>query len=412
MEVLVVLVAECLVVPLLLGIWLLAEAVLTLIVGGISLLVGAVAGGQKREMSGRERPALMVYPGERRPWLKRAAIVLVSLLIVSLLGLLVVNYLFFEPAARLVLDKVKQRTGIEVTFGAASGNIFKGTVVLKRARLRRGHHQKSNFKLTAEEIAVDLDLMALLSLRPSLEYLRVEGLRGTFERTGKVDRQKPRRAYKIDELLVKNLEMTITDHTRGTQPIVLQVKINRLESLAFRSRMALFDILFKSSASGVVNQAPFTVEMQDSEDGCGANWTVHRLQLDRAGEYLFGDFNFIGRGSLDIEVLNRLQTAGVPAIEMQWRLVFRDIEVRGAKRLAAYIKDHAKELALEFRFRIPEQDFKDAVSLKGAGVGEKFRQLFGRTLLKLAVDKKEKIKEIGQKGMGRVKKFMGHSGTR
>jgi hypothetical protein len=412
MEVLVVLVAECLVVPLVLGIWLLAEAVLTLIVGGISLLVGAVSRGQKREKSGRERPALMVYRGKKRLWLKRAAIVLVSLLIVSLLGLLAVNYLFFEPAARLVLDKVKARTNIEVTFGAASGNIFKGTVVLKEARLKREYHQKSNFNLVAEEIAVDLDLLALLSLRPSLEYLRVAGMRGTFERKGKVDRQKPRRDYKIDELLVKNLEMTVTDHTRGSRPIVLPVKVDRLESRGFRSRMAVFDVLFKSSITGVVNQAPFRVERQDGEEGCGANWAVHGLQLDRAGEYLFGDFNFIDRGSLDMEVLTRLQTAGVPEIEMQWRLVFRDIEVQRPKRLAAYIKEHGQELAFEFRFRIPEGDFKDAVSLNGAGVGKKFRQLSGRTLLKLAVDKKKKIKEIGQKGIERVKKFMGRSGTR
>lgn len=415
MEVLVVLIAECLMIPVLAGIWFLVEAFLIFIFGAISFTLGVCSGRKRKEKLIRTRSPISVYR-QKRHWWRRISLAMAVLLIVSLLVLVTINYLYFEEAVRFMLDKVKARVDIDVTFTTATGNFFSGRAILKDARIRRTFDEKSNFDLTAEEIAVDLDLLALLTFRYSLEYLHVSNLKGTFERKGKIDRATPRRTYTIDKLIIKNLEMTITDLTRGGQPIVVPLKIDNLVSRSFRSRMVIFDLLFKTSMNGLINQAPFTVETHIGEEEYTAEWTLHQLSVDQAGEYLFGDFNFLSKGDLDIEISNHCKVEQNSNIEMAWKMIFKNIEVQrperlprllkdSAERLAAYLNDHMNEMAIDFRFLIAEQDFKDAVSLNGASIRPKLQRLFIRTLLQLVGENKEKIKNIGQKGIRRVKKF-------
>lgn len=353
-------------------------------------------------------------------WLRRLSITVTALFIITLVLALVINFFLFETTARIVLDQVKTRTGIEVAFDSAKGNIFTGTVQMTGVKLKREKHQKSLFDLQVEEMSLDMDMTALITFKAVMEELKVKGLKGTFQRVGKVKRLKPRKPFIIKSFIMENIDVQFSDTTRGEKPVTAVVKVDKMQSAPFRSKMSIYDILFNSTAKGTLEEASsFTIEKKESPDAMRSRWTLFDLPLELIGEYVGGPLKLISEGSIFIEVENQRQTGEKPGIKMDWYLVIRDIKAqvpdeypdtgikrKMADRVVEYINNHPGEFSFRFSLNIKEETFKNLVSFEGTGFQEALRKQLTAKLVDLAGKTKEKVKELGKKGIKKFKDFL------
>ncbi|UCH93680.1 MAG: hypothetical protein JSV88_25895 [Candidatus Aminicenantes bacterium] len=400
MEALIVLISEFLLVLVIAGIVFLIAGLLTLISGSVHLGVKA----KKKKVS----------------WLRRLSITFTVLFIITLALALVINFFLFEPTARLVLGQVKTRTGIDVTFDSAKGNIFAGTVQMTGVKLKREKHQSSLFDLHAEDLSLDMDMTALITFKAVMEELKVTGLKGTFRRVGKVTRMKSRKSFIIENFILEDIDLQFSDTTRGEKPVTASVKVPKMQSAPFRSQLSIFDFLFNSTCNGTLEEtSSFAIEKKESPEDRKSQWTLNDLPLELIGEYVGGPLKLISEGSVFIEVQNQRHTGEKPGIKMDWHLVIRDIKARVpeeypdtgikrrmADRVVSYINDHPGEFSFRFSLDIKEETFKDLVSFEGTGFQEALRKQLTAKLVDLAGKAKEKIKEIGKKGIKKFKDFL------
>jgi hypothetical protein len=402
MEALIVFISEFILVLVIAGIIFSIIGISTVVLGGINLGVKARAKTKKVN------------------WLRRLSITFTILFIITLVLALVIHFFLFEPCARIVLDQVKTRTGIEVAFDSAKGNIFTGTVQMTGVKLKREEHQNSLFDLQVEEMSLDMDMAALITFKAVMEELKVKGLKGTFQRVGKVKHLKPRKSFIIENFILEDIDVQFSDTTRGEKPVTAAVKVDKMQSAPFRSRLSIFDLLFNSTCNGTLEEtSSFAIEKKESPEDRESQWTLNDLPLALIGEYVGGPLKLISEGSIFIEVQNQRYTGEKPGIKMDWRLVIRDIKAQvpdeypdtGIKRRMAdgvveYINDHSREFSFRFSLDIKEETFKDLVSFEGTGFQEALRKQLTAKLVDLAGKAKEKVKNIGKKGIKKFKDFL------
>jgi len=400
MEALIVFISEFILVLVIAGIVFLISGLLMLLLGGVHLGVKA----KKKKVS----------------WLRRLSITVTILFVISLVLALVINFFLFETTARIVLDQVENRTGIQVAFDSAKGNIFTGTVQMTGVKLKRENHQNSLFDLQVDEMSLDMDMTALIAFKAVIEELKVTGLRGTFQRVGKVERLKPRKSFVIEKFIMEDLDVQFSDTTRGEKPVTAVVKVDKMQSVPFRSQLSIYDILFNSTAKGTLEEtSSFTIEKKESPKDNKSRWTLSELPLALIGEYVGGPLKLISGGSVFIEVQNQRHTGEKPGIKMDWHLVIRDVKAqvpgeypdtgikrRMAERVVEYINDHSREFSFRFSLDIKEETFKDLVSFEGTGFQEALRKRLTAKLVDLAGKTKERVKEIGKKGIKKFKDFL------
>jgi hypothetical protein len=402
MEALIVFISEFILVLVIAGIVFSIVGIFTVVLGCINL--GVKARTKTRKIN----------------WLRRLSITFTILFIITLVLALVIHFFLFEPCARLVLDQVKTRTGIEVVFDSAKGNIFNGTIQMKGVKLKREKHQNSLFDLHAEELSLDMDMAALITFKAVMEELKVKGLKGAFQRVGKVKRLKPRKSFIIENFILEDIDVQFSDATRGEKPVTAAVKVDKMQSAPFRSQLSIYDILFNSTTKGTLEEmSSFAIEKKESSETNESGWTFNDLPLALIGEYVGGPLKLISEGSVFIEVQNQRHTGEKPGIKMDWHLVTRDIKARvpeeypdtGIKRRMAdrvveYINEHSREFSFRFSLDINEETFKDLVSFEGTGFQEALRKQLTAKLVDLAGKAKEKVKELGKKGIKKFKDFL------
>ena len=402
MEALIVFLSELVFVLLTAGVIFSIVALLTIVLGGINL------GVNKRERT------------QKVKWLRRLSIIFTAIFLVTLALSLVVNFFLFEPTARVVLDQVKTRTGIDVTFASAKGNIFTGTVTLQGVKCKRENHETSRFDIQAKEIDLDMDMIALLSWRTVMEDLKITGLTGTFQRIGTVKHLKPRKAFEIENFILEDCDLVFSDSTRGKNAISIPVKIKKLQSTPFRSYWSIYDILFNSTGSGTLGeQSDFTIYKKESPEGKETWWTFNDLPLETLAAYVGGPFNLISEGGVFLEMQNQRVSGEKPAMLMNFHLAVREVKARVpesypesgmrrnmAERLVTFINEHSQDMSFNFSFQISEATLKFAVSLEGLEFWKLCRENITKGLVHISGKAKEKIKELGKKGAERFKNFL------
>ena len=407
MEAFVVLIAECLVAPLLAGLALVLEAVFVVLAGLAQWIAGSASRKKSKKSGVRGGPKFF----------KLTAFVLVGLLVVTLLGTFAVNTFWFEPAVRFVLERVEQRKQIKVTFESAAGNLFTGEIELHRALIERKEHPTSTFALTAEHIDADLNMWQIVQRKPVLDHLYISGLEGNFERIGKAKRVKPRREFRILDLTLEDATIQVKDHTRARLPVDLEVRVNKLQSKPFRSTHMIYDALLRSQADGAVNGSSFTIGQKPGEESSGSQWNLDSLRLDRMGAYLFGDWNFVQDGILDIDVSHTFSSSVPAEVNMNWTLSFTEIHIRLPGKLVKrfsrlrdniedYLERHGRQFTFEFSFSLSEDQFINRPTLEAAGVWKKFREKFAKKAATTFTALKEKTVQAVATGKERIKKFL------
>ena len=144
----------------------------------------------------------------------RGMVVSAAVLVGSLLGLFVADRFFFEPILRRVLKSASSRTTMELRFDTATGSFFEGKAELSGVKLKREKHRISNFDFEIKTITFDLSVRDLLQSRGYFEELRVQGVRGAYERVSVPDRLKARRPFTVEQLSIEDIQLEFTDRTR------------------------------------------------------------------------------------------------------------------------------------------------------------------------------------------------------
>lgn len=356
------------------------------------------------------------------------AMVLVFIAVLILTAIWTVNHFFFEESVRYVFGQAEKRGGIQTTCQEIDGSLFAGRVDLRNCTIRRPIHPSSSFDLSVDEVTVDLRVTSLLGTA-QIDTAHVVGLEGWVKKDrsqvsdidGSEQPEKPRRAFIIGDLFVSGTSIELSGVNPEGNPFTLPIEIQRIESKPLRSRLALFDILFRSNTSGTIAGSPFEISTSLIPDGRQTSWRAENVPVASFGAVAGGPLSWFSAGSVDVFVDDRWQRGDSTNIDMDWRLMFSNIEVSAppgtgalarlaSEPLARYVNSFDGEFPLEFELVVNENQFEYRSSLVAAGlwtaVGEAVNRTFSAFGIDLgaAADTGDAIKERAKSVLDRIRK--------
>ncbi|MDJ0711870.1 MAG: hypothetical protein QNJ14_15890 [Woeseiaceae bacterium] len=350
---------------------------------------------------------------------------------VALLGaLFVANKFYFAESIRVVLGTLERRAGIETECSEISGSVFSGRLTLGDCTIGRTNHTNSDFQLELDALDFDLRLRSLLGTA-EVETAHISGLRGSVNRhkvqddSPEASVEKPRRAFVIQDLKVEDVAIELTVFNKDGGSFDLPVKVTSATSSPLRSRLALFDILFRSDANGVIAGAEFEIETRGDSKGRQTIWRATDLPVADFGAMTGGVLSWFQHGIVNVYVEDHWRRDGQLEIDMDWKLDFREIEVKAPDTAGAitrfatapildYVNSQGSEFPFEFQMVINESQFEYQSSLAAAGlwsaVGESVNSILARVGIEPATSASEtgeKLKEEAKSVLDRLRKPTG-----
>jgi len=388
-----------------------------LAVGGAGSVIARIA--RRRSGPDARSPEVSgpITPRRTRRWGRRATFAVFAAGAMATVGILIVNLFLVESLLRWALEGVRERTGAEVTFGAADANLFTGRLTLEGLTLRRPRHATSQFDLRADACTLNLSMTDLLLWRVNLDELAIRGVRGQFERVRKVERMAPRREFEIERLTLEDADVVFNDATDDDgPPVAIALHVDQLCTSPFASRWAVFDTLFRSNANGAIDGQPFAIESRPAGDGRETHWTARSLPITTAAAVIGGPLSWMKRGVMDVDVTDRWQRGGGTRIELDYRIVLRDVEAvtpaRGAvlrgvgERIVTYVNEHGAELPLAFTLTLDQGRFEAAASPEAAGLGAAAADALLAALADAAGVPGARLRELSDEATDRAKRLL------
>lgn len=347
---------------------------LVLLVLELVLPLALLAGGLLLEavalLAGGVQVVLALFGRARSVWGRRLRRLTLGAAAAVGLAFILLQTVFFQPVVRRIAAAAKARSGIELTFARASGNLLGGRVVLHESRAVRSTDPAAVFDVTAREMEVDVRLLGLLGGRVSIESIRVSGARGTYTRVMGVERP-PRKDYRADVLLLEDAEIAWTLKRADKPDFHLPVKIERLEARPFSARDAAYSALFQSKGRGTLAGAPFTI----SDEGGHATWTAERLPVKLLADFLGEPFDWLSSGTADVVVTDHWRQSAKNEVDLHWKGTLRDPKaavpdrVAGLRRTIAngmvnLLNKGSREIPLDFTLTLNGDGFKGSMSIE------------------------------------------------
>ncbi|MGB5335651.1 MAG: hypothetical protein WBN07_08530 [Woeseiaceae bacterium] len=363
---------------------------------------------------------LSLLPGRRtEPRKSRGAVntalkVFLAFAIVTLGALFVVNTFYFADSVRAVFGVLERRGGIETSCDEIEGNVFSGRVSLGDCTIVRNDHDRSEFDIELDKVDFDLRLGSLFGTA-EIESAFVSGLRGSVKRHQRVADpdsdekvEKPRRAFVVRDLRIEDVDIGLSGVNKDGGSFELPLQIDSATSAPLRSRLALFDILFRSNVNGTIAGAEFDVRTGGDAAGRQTAWRATDVPVARFGAMAGGALSWFQEGMVDIQVDDKWRRDGQLEIEMDWRLAFRDIEVKAPDTaglvtrfatgpIVAYVNSFDGEFPLEFSMVVNENQFESKSSLATAGLWTAVGESINRILTAFGVDVEESGSETADK---------------
>jgi hypothetical protein len=401
MEALFILLADLIILPLTL--------VATVLASGIAAFTSALASmlesvfgivycsgskTSKPALSPEALEAIKLKAQRRRNFLKRLSWTLAGIVVLMVAVVCLLNFVLFESTVRWGLARIGKRSGVEISFASASGSFFSGEMALKKVAAQRQGSGVSNFDLRADEFSVNLSMTQLLKRSSRIEKIFISGLNGEFHRVTAPDRMKIRKNYEVDHLRLERADIDIRDTSRPEEA-QFTLKISELDSQPLRSRFAVFDILFRSNASGEIAGQPFLIQMKKTESGRETVWQVDQLLVLFAARYIGGPIKYLTGGTIDVRVEDKWKIGKNTEIEMHWSFLLKDLVVvppEGASlknhlvasAIAEYLRRNAEKLDVSFNLIVNENQFEGTASAGAAGLWDTTRESLVRELSRLS----------------------------
>ncbi len=228
-------------------------------------------------------------------------------LAVTIVAIPAMNLLLFEHCLRLALRGIEQSHGMVVTYESAEGNWLKGRAELRGARLARRGHAISDFDLTIDRLNVNADARKIIAGEFAIKSVAMNAVRGRFTQAGKHDPSQPRQHYTIDRLTIKDAKMDFVDRSRPPRVMRVPLEVASLEVDDYRSRWALFDVLFRSDTRGKIYGRPFQITSRTSAEGHESIFKATDLPLALAGQRISAPLGGRVDGLVDADIRTRWQ---------------------------------------------------------------------------------------------------------
>lgn len=387
MELLVLLIAE-LVSAFVVPVFLVVFEIVFAVVSFVAYLIFGVALKKPSRVAGRPKAQAPASPVFIKA-VKGGCWLFGGVFVVGLLAALVVNTLFFAPAIAWVAKLVTERSGIEVAFDDVDGNLFTGRFLFKGLKVSRRDPEKTEYALTIDNADAGIELLSLVG-HPKLSHLTLSGIAGdiwskrrdpdgagaaTTEKGSDPGQLRPRKNFEIRSLGISNAEIALH---RGTAPPIA-VTIETMESPSLRSRYAIFDTAFRTNLRGAIDGHEFSLVAR-SGDGLRNSWRLADFPADLLGVYVDRPpVNWFDQGTVDVAVENRLDVGDGSDINMDWRIVLKDIQLTDPgdgpllgrathASMARFFKARDKDVDLRFQLVMKEEQFETRSSLDAAGL--------------------------------------------
>jgi hypothetical protein len=424
MEALVILLAEFLSGPLIALVALLAEVVLFLLSFLLDLALWLFF--RKRGTPTGVKEGERQEPARRSNIPRRMRTIALAGFALSLGGLLLVNFVFFEPTARWVLAQVAKRTHTELDFKAVSGNIFSGTIIFEDLHARRSSETRSSFDLTARRLHADIDPWTLV-FRPILfQSLAVETVSGTLRQPekrkpagGKTvssddEKIKARRTFHVQDLTLKDVNIMLS---KGDNALVA-VSLTSVSSAPFRSNYALFDTLFRSNLTGKIDGRDISISTQQSDGGRLTQWRMPDLQAATVSRFVTRPpVGWLRDGTLNVSVDDRWRLGIGADIDMDWNVQMQNVRAEAGEEaglmektfalpVTGYINSKNGNVDLRFKLVINENKFENMSSLDASFLWDVFLQSMTKAIGIGTSDKPEAIRQGVDKAIEGFKGFI------
>jgi hypothetical protein len=384
---------------------------------------GITLGLRRRKLpTGLSPEALELLKQKAQRWrkfLQRLAWGLGIVLVLLVTAVCLLNSIFFEPTVRWGLAHLEKRSGVKISFTSAAGSLFSGQLTLKGVVAQRHGNAVSNFDLRADEFALNLSMAKLFARSAEIEKVFISGLKGDFHRVTTPERMKIRKRYEVTHLRLEDAEIAVYDGN-GPEAAPFTLKITALDSQPLRSRFAVFDILFRSNASGEIAGRPFLIRTAKTEQGRETTWQAEGLPVAFVGRQLGGPFAWLTGGTVNVRVEDKWKIADHAEIEMRWSFLLQNLVVvtpEGASptsRLIAsaitnYLRRHAEKLDVSFNLTLNENQFEGAASAGAAGLWDATRDGFVRELSRLSGADPERVNQGVKTGIEFMKRHLDNS---
>lgn len=359
---------------------------------------------------------------------KKVLIVLLAIAVIIFGALFVINQFYFANSVRIVFGMLEGRSGIETSCAEIDGNVFSGQISLGNCTIAREDHASSEFELELDSVNFDLRLSSLFGTA-ELQTAHIKGLRGSVNKhqvpadpDGDEVTEKPRRSFVIQDLRIEDIEMALSGVNKDGGAFELPVRVVSATSAPLRSRLALFDVLFRSNATGEIAGAEFEIRTGGDSSGRQTIWRASEVPVASFGSMAGGVLSWFHDGVVDVYVVDKWRRDGQLEIDMDWKLGFRNIEVQAPDtagvmtRLATgpivdYVNSHDGEFPFEFQMVVNENQFEYKSSLQAAGlwkaVGESVNSVMAGIGIDVggsAADTGDKLKEGAKSVLDRLRR--------
>jgi hypothetical protein len=227
---------------------------------------------------------------------------------------------------------------------------------------------------------------------------------------------KIRKRYEVIHLRLEDADLVIRDSSRSRET-QFALKIAALDSQPLRSRFAVFDVLFRSNASGEIAGRPFLIQSKKTEHGRETIWQAEGLPVTLVGQQLGGPFDWLTGGTIDVRVEDKWEIAANTQIKMDWRFAFKDLVVvppEGAglksrliaSAIAAYLRANAEKLDVSFSLTLDENQFAGAASAGAAGLWDATREGLVHELSRLSGAEPERVNQGIETGIEFMKRHL------
>lgn len=250
---------------------------------------------------------------------------------VAVLGVLA-SVLFFDPLLRTVLVKAGDRAGITVSYGKSSGSLLLGKVTLTDVALARESDDGLAFDLSVARVEADVALLSLLGDEPRIQYAAVDGVAGFVtpplrkDEGGIVEPERltKRRPFRADRAEVSNVDLEIRPREAPSYSLVIETG----EVEPFRSKLALFDLLFRSNLVAELAGQPLRVATREiSDQGRETIWAFEDVEAEALKRILpKAPLTWLNDGTLTARVEDRWDLTE-DEIDMDWQIVLDGIDV-------------------------------------------------------------------------------------
>ena len=345
---------------------------------------------------------------------KKILIVLLAVASVIVGALFVVNKFYFADSVRMVFGLLEKRNGIEADCSEIGGSVFSGRISLGNCAFVRTGHPSSEFELQLEQVRFDLNMSSLFGTA-EVQTAHIAGLRGSVSRhnshggtDSEISAEKPRRSFVIKDLKIEDIDVSLSGFNKDGGRFELPIHVASVESAPLRSRLALFDILFRSNATGEIAGAAFEIRTAGDTSGRETVWRASDVPVASFGAVAGGVLSWFRNGVVDMYVEDTWRREGQLEIDMDWNLRFRGVEVQAPEtagvmtRLATgpiveYVNSHDGEFPFEFQMVINESQFEYKSSLAAAGLWTAVGEAVNNLLAGFGIDVGESASETGDR---------------